>query len=214
MEGSSLFASQASLRAVGQGRGTLGIAASPDQGLRGGRIALDDSRILLQDDGRIDLVAGTIELDTFSEIGVTASAGALPSINLRADLVDIASGELRVSGIEGLAERSGDIRVRAGQIVVRQAGAIRTESRLAGGGGTIFLEGDRIEIDGGTVTATGLSAPGRSVGDIQVRGGLLRLTNTGLLSTTLFQARDEAMPTGTTGNILIDVDRSTWRARG
>ncbi|MFZ5663819.1 MAG: filamentous hemagglutinin N-terminal domain-containing protein [Pseudomonadota bacterium] len=214
MESSSLFAAQASLRAVGQNRGALDIAAAPDQGLRGGRISLNDSRILLQDDGRIDLVAGTITLDTFSEIGVTASAGALPAINLRADLVDLVSGELRVSGIEGLAERSGDIRIRAGQIVVRQAGAIRTESRLAGGGGTIFLEGDRIEIDEGIVTATGLSAPGRSVGDIQVRGGLLRLTNTGLLSTTLFQARGAFMPTGTTGNILIDVDRLEMASQG
>lgn len=117
MESSSLFAAQASLRAVGQNRGALDIAAAPDQGLRGGRISLNDSRILLQDDGRIDLVAGTITLDTFSEIGVTASAGALPAINLRADLVDLVSGELRVSGIEGLAERSGDIRIRAGQIL-------------------------------------------------------------------------------------------------
>ncbi|MFN4097489.1 MAG: filamentous hemagglutinin N-terminal domain-containing protein [Sphingomonas sp.] len=214
MEGSSLFATEANLRAVGQGRGHVGIGDAPDQGLRGGRIALDDSRILLQDDGRIDLVAGMITLDTFSEIGVTARAGVLPSINVRADLVDLISGELRVSGIEDLAERSGDIRVTAGQIMVRGRGAIRTESRLAGGGGTIFLEGDRIEIDEGTVTATGLSAPGRSVGDIQVRGGLLRLTNTGLLSTTLFQARGEAMPTGTTGNILIDVTRLEMADRG
>src|SRR3989344_5622868 len=56
MESSSLFAAQASLRAVGQNRGALDIAAAPDQGLRGGRVSLNDSRILLQDDGRIDLV--------------------------------------------------------------------------------------------------------------------------------------------------------------
>jgi len=203
----SLAASTLALRAVGQGRGNFGISAAPDQGLRGGRIDLDDSRIFIDTGGHVALAAGSLRLDTFSEIGVVTSASERPAIDLRADLVDLASGELRVSGVAGLAERGGDIRVRASELIVRRLGAIRTESMLAGGGGTILLDGDLVHIDGGSVTATGLSAPGQSVGDIVVRARLLKITEIGLLSTTLFQATGDTMPTGTTGNIVIDAGR-------
>ncbi|WP_054133940.1 filamentous hemagglutinin N-terminal domain-containing protein [Blastomonas sp. AAP25] len=203
----SLAASTLALRAVGQGRGNVGISAAPDQGLRGGRIDLDDSSIFIDTGGHVALAAGSLRLDTFSEIGVTTSASERPAIDVRADLVDLASGELRVSGVAGLAERGGDIWVRASELIVRRLGAIRTESMLAGGGGTILLDGDLVHIDGGSVTATGLSAPGQSVGDIVVRARLLKISEIGLLSTTLFQATGDTMPTGTTGNIVIDAGR-------
>ncbi|MDM7927569.1 filamentous hemagglutinin N-terminal domain-containing protein [Blastomonas fulva] len=203
----SLAASTLALRAVGQGRGNVGISAAPDQGLRGGRIDLDDSSIFIDTGGHVALAAGSLRLDTFSEIGVVTSASGRPAIDVRADLVDLVSGELRVSGVAGLAERGGDIRVRASDLIVRRQGAIRTESMLAGGGGTILLDGDVVHIDGGSVTATGLSAPGQSVGDIVVRARLLKITEIGLLSTTLFQATGDTMPTGTTGNIVIDAGR-------
>jgi filamentous hemagglutinin family protein len=203
----SLGASTLDLRAVGQGAGSVAIAGMPDQGLRGGRIDIDDSRIFIDTGGRVALAAGSIRLDTFSEIGVATRASDRPAIDIRADLVDLASGELRVSGIDGLAERGGDIRIRASELIVGGRGTIRTESMLAGGGGTIILESDLVHIDGGNVTATGLSAPGQSVGDIVVRAGMLRITDIGLLSTTLFQASADTMPTGTTGNIVIDAGR-------
>lgn len=214
LAGTSLFAGNLAVRAVGQGTGSVGLADSPNQGLRGGSIVLDDSRILIDTDGRVSLAADTISLTSFSEIGVTARAGSSPAIDIHANRLDLLSGELRVSGIDRLAERAGDIHVHADRLIVRQGGAIRTESRLAGGGGTIFLIGDLIEIKGGVVAATGISARGRSVGDVQVRAGLLRLSDDGVILSTLFQEREQAMPTGTTGNILIAVDRLELADRG
>lgn len=204
---SSLAATRLVLRAVGQTSGSVAILATPDQGMRGGRIDLDDSRIFIDTDGQVSLAAGAVRLDTLSEISVVASAGTAPAIDVRADRVDLASGELRVTGVAGVAARGGDIRIRAGELYVGDRGAIRTESVLAGGGGTITLDGDLVHIEGGSVTATGLSAPGRSVGDITVRAGRLRITEFGLISTTLFEALDSAAPTGTTGNIVIDAGR-------
>lgn len=203
----SLLARSLDARAVGQGVGAVTLGASGLAGLRGGAITLDDSSIVIDTDGYASLAAGSVTLDTFSEIVVTARASDRPAIDISADVLDLVNGELRVSGIAGLAERSGDIHIRAGDLFVRGQSAIRTESMLAGGGGTIFLDGDLVEIDGGTVAATGFSAPGRSVGDITVRAGVLRIINFGALSTTLFAAIDDgagSSPTGTTGNILID----------
>lgn len=208
--GTSFLARSLDARAVGQGVGAVTLGAAGLTGLRGGAITLGDSRIVIDTDGYASLAAGSVTLDAFSKIVVTARAADRPAIDISADLFDLGSGELRVSGIDGLAERSGDIRIRAGDLFVRDGAAIRTESMLAGGGGTIFLEGDLIEIDGGTVAATGFSAPGRSVGDISVRAGVLRIINFGALSTTLFAAIDDGAgspPTGTTGNILIDAGR-------
>ncbi|MFN3819033.1 filamentous hemagglutinin N-terminal domain-containing protein [Blastomonas sp.] len=207
MFGISLLASSFDARAVGQGKGSVTLSASGLEGLRGGAITLDDSRIRIDSDGHAALAAGRISLDSFSEIGVTARAADRPAIDISADVLDLVSGELRVSGIDGLDERGGDIRIRTGELFVRDRSAIRTESMLAGGGGTIMLDSDFIHIEGGTVTATGISAPGRSVGDITVRAGLLRITDIGSLSTTLFQASGDTMPTGTTGNIVIDAGR-------
>lgn len=210
LSGTALQARSFEARAVGQETGSVMLAASGLEGLRGGAITLDDSFILIDADGYAALAAGRVTLDTFSQIAVSARAGDRPAIDISADVLDLASGELRVSGIDGLAERSGDIRIRTGALFIRDGAAIRTESMLTGGGGTIFLDGDLIDIDGGIVAATGLSAPGRSVGDITVRAGLLRIVNFGVLSTTLFEAFDDgdgSSSTGTTGNIVIDAGR-------
>lgn len=207
LAGSGIFTSRAALRAVGQGQGAVDIAAPPDQGLRGGMIVLDSALILSDIDGRVSLAAGTILLDGDSRISVGASESENPALDVRADVLDIIQGKLLVSGMPGDARNAGDLRVRAGSIRVRNGSSIRTESVLEGGGGTIFLEGDAIEITGGSVSSNGLSAPGRSVGDIRVRARLLRITDDGDFSATLFQDSDIADPTGTTGNILIEVDR-------
>lgn len=207
LAGTTLFAERLALRATGQGRGVISTQSDADPAMRGGRIDLIDSNVVLAINGQIAMTSGTVELGAMSMIDVIASAGPTASIDILANNVNILSGELLVSGIEGEVAQGGDIRIRAGQLLVGAFGTVRTQSRLAGGGGTIILQGDRIELDGGFVTASGLSAPGRSVGDIEVRGGLLRIRNNGALSSTLFEDIDVDAPTGTTGNIRIDVDR-------
>jgi filamentous hemagglutinin family protein len=212
--GTSLFAERLAFRATGQGRGVIATDVVADPSLRGGRIDMIDSDINLSVNGRAVLTAGTVQLAEMSRIRVSASAGPMAAIDILGDNVTIDSGEVLVRGIEGEAARGADIRVRANQLLVSEFGAVRTKSRLAGGGGTIILQGDRIEIDGGSVTASGVSAPGRSVGDIEIRGGLLRIVNTGSLSSTLFLERDATDPTGNTGNIRIDVNRVELDDRG
>jgi filamentous hemagglutinin family protein len=207
LAGTSLFAERLALRATGQQQGTIGTDRLAGSAMRGGRIDLVGSNILLSMNGQVLLTGGMVELGASSHIEVTASAGPTAAIDIRADNVNILDAELLVSGIEGLAGKSGDIRIHARQLLIGQFGTVRTQSRLAGGGGTIILQGDRIELDGGFVTASGISAPGQSVGDIEVRGGVFRISNQGALSSTLFQESDVADPTGTTGNIWIDVDR-------
>ena len=202
----------ASWRAVGQRRGTFALADRIDQGLRGGRVELVGAQVAVFG-GEMTLAADQLRISKGGAIAVFADEAALPAFDVLADVVDIAEGQLILSGLVDSVLRSGDMRIRANQILLRDRALVRIESRITGGGGTVFLDADLIDIDGGLVVASGFSAPGRSVGEIVVRAGTLRLSDRGVISSTLFnpvQLGDGSLqdiPTGTTGNIVIDAGR-------
>ncbi len=193
------------LRAVGQGAADLSVDGTGSQAPRGGRIDLLGATLFADLDGRIDLSAGNILIAGRSDVSVFARQSASPAIRIAADTLDIDGGEVRVSGIPGVAAPGGDLAIDARQVIVRDFGAIVTESSIEGGGGTIRLNADYLLLDGGEIEARGLSAPGRSVGDIQVRARLMEMRNFGSVNTTLSDFT--GAPSGTTGNITLDLGR-------
>lgn len=208
----TLFVRSFEARAVGQARGNVVPGSALDQGIRGGRIDLLGSRIFVDQDGYAALSADSMLLDGRSLVSVMASAAERPAIGVLANRLEIPDGEFRVAGIEGETADSGNIDIRAETITLRRLGAIRSESVIEGGGGTIRVTADRLLIDGGTIEARGLSAPGRSVGNIHVRAGVLELIDVGNINTTL--SSSDGRPTGTTGHIVIDAGRIFMDDRG
>lgn len=203
--GSALTAQSLEARAVGQGAAGRVIGTTPDQGPRGGRIDILGSRISLRPGGFAAFAADNMVMEGQSLIEIETSAGERPAISVFANLLDLFSGRLEVRGIAGSAERVGDIEIHAGEIILAADGFISSESTIDGGGGTIRISADRLLIDGGGIEARGDSAPGRSVGDIHVRAGVLQIINIGFINTTLSDVSGQ--PTGTTGNITIDAGR-------
>lgn len=209
---STIFTRSFEARAVGQGQGSIARGGTLDQGLRGGRIDLSDGRIFIDVDGFAALAADSMVMDGRSAVSVVARAAARPALAVLANRLDIVGGELSVTGVDGDAANAGDIDIRADAITIGPFGGIRSESMIDGGGGTIRVTAGRLLIDGGGINASGLSAPGRSVGNIHVRAGLLELVNVGNIDTALNGS--DGRPTGTTGHILIEAGRIFMDSRG
>lgn len=208
----TLFVRSFEARAVGQGRGTVMPGSPLDEGLRGGRIDLLGSRIFVDQDGYGAFSSDSMLLNGRSSVSVIASAAERPAIGVLTNRLEIAQAEFSVAGVEGSTADGGDIDIRADVITIGQFGAIRSQSVIEGGGGTIRVTADRLLLDGGDISASGLSAPGRSVGNIHVRAGLLELVNVGAISTAL--SNSDGRPTGTTGHIVIDAGRIFMDDRG
>lgn len=208
----TVFVQSFEARAVGQGQGEVSLFGALDQGLRGGRIDLLDGRIFVDMDGYAALAANSVMMDGRSTVSVVARAAERPALAVLANRIDLASGELAVIGVDGAAADAGDMDIRADTISIGLFGGLRSQSMIDGGGGTIRVTADRLLIDGGGINASGLSAPGRSVGNIHVRAGLLELTNIGNIDTALDSSGGR--PTGTTGHILIEAGRIFMDSNG
>ncbi|WP_430386642.1 filamentous hemagglutinin N-terminal domain-containing protein [Blastomonas fulva] len=193
------------LRAVGQG--ALSLAVGPDTAAMpaGGVIDIFASIIGTSSGGRVTMSGDNVQVSGRSLVVVTARDSASPAIHIRANRLTIDGGTLQVNGITGLAARGGDITVDAGFIGIGQDGTIAIGSQPQGGGGTITLNANHVLLNGGSIDAGGAAAPGRSVGDVIIRAGLLQIFDIGVISTSL--AEFTGAPSGTTGNITIDVGR-------
>ena len=207
----SIFAQTLGLRAVGQG--AVGIAADATAAVQGlqGRIDLSNARIFGGQDGRIAVSAGDVTLTDGSRITIAARQSDMAAISIAAGRLDLINGDITVSALDGVDAAAGDLAIDAGEVAVGSNSAIVMESNSSGGGGAIRLNAETLLIDGGTITARGVAAPGRSVGEIVVRSGLLRILNVGSISTSMFDSISEGgdftASTGTTGNIDIDATR-------
>lgn len=209
---STIFTRSFDARAAGQGRGNIALGAPLDQGLRGGRIELQGSRVFVDIDGYAALAADPIALTGRSAVSVIASAADRPAIAVLARRLEMTNSELEVFGVAGDAANAGDIDVRADSIRLGLSGAIRSESMIEGGGGTIRVTAGHLLIDEGDISASGLSAPGRSVGNIHVRADLLEMINVGNIDTALDGS--DGRPIGTTGHILIEAGRILMDSSG
>ena len=207
----SFFAQTLGVRAVGQSAASVSTdGLTPAKGLQG-RIDLINARLFGGQDGRIALSAGDITFTDRSRISLVARQSAAAAVGIAAGRIELIHGDITVSALDGVDAAAGDIVIDAGEMILRHRGSIVTVSNASGGGSTIRVTADSLLIDGGTLTARGVAAPGRSVGDIVVRAGLLRITDVGLISTSMFDFVGENggifASTGTTGNIDIDATR-------
>ena len=210
--GVSMLGETLSLRAVGDGPASLAAASANGP---------------LPSDGLIDLIGGSIE--TFGDAGVRLEAGTVrisedarinanamqvpgsPAIAIRAGRFELASGSVGVTGLLGLAENAGDIAITAREALI--GGMIQTVGQPEGGGGVIRLFVDSLDMVAGLIEARGSSAPGRSVGDIEITAGRMRMEDFAGIITNLFDQFDENgridRPSGTTGNIRLTVGTLT-----
>ena len=202
---STLFTQSFDARAVGQGQGHVALGGRLDQGLRDGRIELQSSTVFVDVDGHAALAADLIALTGRSAVSVIARAADRPALAVLAHRLEISNSELAVAGVAGDPANAGDIDVRADSIRLDSIGAIRSKSMIEGGGGTIRVTAGHLLLDSGEISASGLSAPGRSVGNIHVRADLLELINVGSIDTALDSSGGR--PTGTTGHILVEAGR-------
>lgn len=201
-----------SLRAVGYAPATVTIGKWDGPVPGDGTIDLMGGTIETFDDAGIRIEAGTVRLGEFATINATArQIGGQPAIAIRAGRIDIASGTIGTTGRIGFDENAGDIELDAREIFV--GGTIQTVGLAEGGGGTIRIRADTLDIVGGTVEARGVAAPGRSVGDVEIDAGQVRMADFGSIITNLSDLFDEngriEQPLGTTGNIRLRVGTLT-----
>lgn len=206
--GISMLGETLSLRAVGDGPASLAVASGNGP---------------LPTEGVIDLIGGSIE--TFGDAGVRLEAGTVrisedarinanamqvpgsPAIAIRAGRFELVSGSVGATGLVGLAENAGDITITAREAFI--GGMLQTVGQPEGGGGVIRIAVDSLDMIAGLIEARGSAAPGRSVGDIEITAGRMRMEDFAGIITNLFDQFDENgridRPSGTTGNIRLTV---------
>lgn len=155
--------------------------------------------------GSLEMAAGEIRLEEGGTVEVLAQRSFGPALRMVANRLEIVNGDVRVASLPGAEEPGGDLQIDADEIIVRQRGSIGIVSTIEGGGGAIRLNARHLLVDGGDISARGLSGPGRSVGDIHVRADLLEIFDFGALQTSI--CCSDGQPVGTTGNIFIDAGR-------
>lgn len=202
-----LDAERMDIAAVGDRAASLALGQAMTAQALGGTIRMIGGSLRADGDdgGRIALAANEVRLEGGAAIEVLAQQSPEAALRVTANLVEIVEGTLRVASLPGADTPGGDMLVTADQIVVRPSGNVFIVSSIDGGGGSMRLDARHVLIDGGTVSARGSSAPGRSVGNIFVRADLLEIVEVGLISTTLLDS--DGQPVGTTGNIVIDAGR-------
>jgi filamentous hemagglutinin family protein len=156
--------------------------------IRGGRLALDQARVLGADapspDGdapAIDLQAAeTIDVSNRSVVSTTAG-NAAPGGDLRLEApVVVVTGGSTVGSAAAGSQPGGGVHVRAGELRVEDAGGLRTETSGSGAGGDVEIDATSIHVGKSAESPTpglvGTLARGAGAGgDVRIRAGSLSL---------------------------------------
>ncbi len=161
--------------------------------------------------GNIEITTGTLSVSNVAAISATTSgqgdAGNI-NINARDKVIFSDLGNADTTSLDYAVGNGGDIRIKTGELLLKNGGFLSSLNSGAGNAGNIFLDvRDTITFDGvassGFVSRAGTFATNGNAGNIDIKTGSLFLTNSGQIDTAAL-GQENADNITNAGNITIN----------